>query len=89
MRIKSFGAIMRLSTRVPPYEMLDPIVDAYIEKGPEENEIAARGFEREVVRWVIGKANANEYKRRQMAPGLKVTVKAFGRGRRIPIAVAF
>jgi NAD+ synthase (glutamine-hydrolysing) len=69
--------------------MLDATLEAYIERGLEENEITAMGLEREVVHWVNEKANANEYKRRQIAPGLKVTIKAFGSGRRIPIAAAF
>lgn len=71
---------------LPPYDMLDAVLDAYIEKGLEAQQIAMAGFDRQVVDWIIAKVTANEYKRRQMAPGLKVTRKAFGSGRRMPIA---
>ncbi|MFZ9921230.1 MAG: NAD+ synthase, partial [Terrimicrobiaceae bacterium] len=49
-------------------------------------EIASRGFDAETVRWVARKVDFNEYKREQAAPGLKVTSRAFGMGRRMPIA---
>ncbi len=71
---------------LPEYEILDPIVEAYIEKGLSSEEIVQSGFDEKTVTWVLGRINANEYKRRQMAPGLKVTPKAYGVGRRIPIA---
>jgi NAD+ synthase (glutamine-hydrolysing) len=74
---------------LPPYDILDAVLDAYIEQGLEKKDIVSRGFEPETVNWIIGKLNANEYKRRQMAPGLKVTQKAFGIGRRLPIAARF
>lgn len=74
---------------LPPYDILDAVLDAYIEQGLEKDDIAAQGFDPRTVTWIIGKLNANEYKRRQMAPGLKVTQKAFGIGRRLPIAARF
>jgi NAD+ synthase (glutamine-hydrolysing) len=74
---------------LPPYDVLDAVLAAYIEQGLEEDDIAAQGFDSTTVRWIINRLNANEYKRRQMAPGLKVTQKAFGIGRRLPIAARF
>lgn len=71
---------------LPPYEILDGILQAYIEESKSNAEIAELGYDREVVDWVIRKINFNEYKRRQAPPGLKVTRKAFGQGRRYPIA---
>lgn len=71
---------------LPPYEILDAILDAYVVEMRSPAEIVKLGFEEPIVRRVIGLINANEYKRRQAAPGLKVTSKAFGVGRRIPIA---
>jgi NAD+ synthase (glutamine-hydrolysing) len=71
---------------LPPYEILDPILDLYLEEQQSESQIVAAGFERQVVRWVIDAVNRNEYKRKQAAPGLRVTSKAFGIGRRMPIA---
>jgi NAD+ synthase (glutamine-hydrolysing) len=74
---------------LPPYEILDPILRLYIEEQMDIREIAWRGFDETVVRDVIQKVNRAEYKRRQMAPGLKVTDKAFGTGRRMPIAAKY
>ena len=71
---------------LPPYEILDQILHYYIEEGYSAEEIIARDFPPEVVQWVIRAVNRNEYKRKQAAPGLKVTTKAFGGGRRIPVA---
>lgn len=71
---------------LPPYEILDRILHYYIEEGYSAEEIIARDFAPEVVQWVIRAVNRNEYKRKQAAPGLKVTTKAFGGGRRIPVA---
>ncbi|MGE5597853.1 MAG: NAD+ synthase [Bacteroidota bacterium] len=71
---------------LPPYEILDEILELLIEEGRSVEEIAARGFARETVAWVAGAVRKSEYKRRQAAPGLKVTSKAFGVGRRMPIA---
>jgi NAD+ synthetase len=74
---------------LPPYEILDPILKGYIEdlKGPDE--LVRMGFDKGLVRDVILRVDRNEYKRHQAAPGLKVTTKAFGYGRRYPIAQGF
>ncbi|AEG16822.1 NAD+ synthetase [Desulfofundulus kuznetsovii DSM 6115] len=71
---------------LPPYEVLDAILQAYIEEEKPADEIAALGFDPALVREVIRKVDRAEYKRRQAAPGLRVTSKAFGMGRRMPIA---
>lgn len=71
---------------LPPYDILDAIVEAAIEKNFSLEEITAMGYDREVVKDVLRRIVFNEYKRRQAAPGLKVTSKAFGYGRRYPIA---
>src|SRR6266850_4066783 len=71
---------------LPPYDILDAILDAYVVQGKSSSEIVEGGFDEETVRKVIRLIDLNEYKRRQAAPGLKVTSKAFGMGRRIPIA---
>jgi NAD+ synthase (glutamine-hydrolysing) len=71
---------------LPPYDVLDAILDAYVVQGKSASEIVQTGFDEEIVRKVIRLIDLNEYKRRQAAPGLKVTSKAFGIGRRIPIA---
>jgi len=74
---------------LPPYEILDKILQYYIEEGFSEEEIIDLGFNSDTVRWVIKTVNRNEYKRKQAAPGLKVTSKAFGIGRRMPIAAKY
>jgi NAD+ synthetase len=71
---------------LPPYDILDAILDAYVVQGKSSSEIVELGFDDETVRKVIRLIDLNEYKRRQAAPGLKITSKAFGMGRRIPIA---
>lgn len=71
---------------LPPYEVLDAILDAYVVQGMTLSEIVKAGFDEATVKRVIRLIDFNEYKRRQAAPGLKVTSKAFGVGRRIPIA---
>ena len=71
---------------LPPYEILDAILDHYVVAGRSGPEIVQAGFEPETVRQVLRLIDTNEYKRRQAAPGLKVTTKAFGVGRRFPIA---
>jgi NAD+ synthase (glutamine-hydrolysing) len=73
------------SDTIPPYCILDPILDAYIEDELDVNGICALGFDRDLVRSIINKVDRNEYKRRQAPPGIKITVKAFGRDRRFPI----
>ena len=74
---------------LPPYEILDAILDLYIVKNLGKAEIVARGFDAAVVNDVVNKINFSEYKRRQAAPGLKVSPRAFGMGRRIPVAQKF
>ncbi|NDV60876.1 NAD+ synthase [Puniceicoccales bacterium CK1056] len=70
---------------LPPYHILDAILKRYIEQGESSAEIIEAGFIPEVVHDVIRKVDLNEYKRKQAAPGLKITPLAFGVGRRIPI----
>ena len=74
---------------LPPYEILDAILELYIDDGCSQGEINGKGFDRKTVEWVVNAVNRNEYKRRQAAPGLKVTSKAFGVGRRMPIAAKY
>ena len=74
---------------LPPYDILDGILKAYVEDAKSIGEIIRMGFDEKIVREVIRKVNRNEYKRRQAAPGIKVTSKAFGSGRRMPIAHNF
>ena len=74
---------------LPPYEVLDEILAAYVMQNLGPEEILRRGFAAEVVRDVINKVNFSEYKRRQAAPGLKISPRAFGMGRRVPIAQRF
>jgi NAD+ synthase (glutamine-hydrolysing) len=71
---------------LPPYDVLDPIVEAYVEddRSPEDI-IAARGLDPKLVDRVVEMIDRAEYKRRQAAPGIKITPKAFGRDRRLPI----
>jgi len=71
---------------LPPYDVLDGILDAAIEKNLAFDDIVALGYDAAAVRDVLRRIVVNEYKRRQAAPGLKVTSKAFGYGRRYPIA---
>jgi NAD+ synthetase len=74
---------------LPPYETLDKILYLLIEEGRSAGDIAAEGFDRTTVDWVAGAVQRSEYKRRQAAPGIKVTSKAFGIGRRFPIAARY
>ncbi|NVL89588.1 MAG: NAD+ synthase [Desulfobacterales bacterium] len=71
---------------LPPYEILDSILRAYIEENKDPEEITGMGFDPSTVRDVIHRVDRNEYKRHQAPPGLKVTTKSFGYGRRYPIA---
>jgi NAD+ synthase (glutamine-hydrolysing) len=70
---------------LPPYEILDPILQAYVEEDREPGEIAAMGFEPATVRQVIAMVNQSEYKRLQAPPGIKITPRALGKDRRMPI----
>jgi NAD+ synthase (glutamine-hydrolysing) len=74
---------------LPPYGILDPILDLYLEDGLCADEIVARGFDRATVEWIVRAVRVNEYKRRQAAPGIRVTSKAFGVGRRFPVAARY
>ncbi len=74
---------------LPSYEVLDAILHHYIEDGFSTIEIAGKGYDAETVNWVVRAVNRNEYKRRQAPPGLKITTKAFGVGRRMPIAARY
>lgn len=71
---------------LPPYPVLDQILQCYIEEGYSVDEIINLNFDPETVKWVARTVDQNEYKRRQAAPGLKVSSKAFGGGRRMPLA---
>jgi NAD+ synthase (glutamine-hydrolysing) len=71
---------------LPPYDVLDAIIEAYIEENLNVEEIAAKGHPRGLVQKVLTSIDRAEYKRRQAAPGLRITPKAFGMGRRLPIA---
>jgi NAD+ synthase (glutamine-hydrolysing) len=73
------------SDSLPPYELLDEILALYVESDLGVDEIIDRGFDPGVVTRVAGMVDRNEYKRRQAAPGVKITVKAFGKDRRLPI----
>ncbi len=70
---------------LPPYELLDPILKAYAEDDRSFEEILAMGFERKTVERVMRMVDLSEYKRRQAPPGVKITTRAFGRDRRLPI----
>jgi NAD+ synthase (glutamine-hydrolysing) len=74
---------------LPPYDVLDRIMNHYLTEGRAYDDIVRLGFDPGTVQWVIRTIDKNEYKRRQAAPGLKITSKAFGMGRRIPIAAKF
>jgi NAD+ synthase (glutamine-hydrolysing) len=74
---------------LPPYEALDPILEAYVEQDRAIEEIVAGEVEPALVRRVIGMVDRNEYKRRQAPPGIKITPRAFGRDRRMPITNAY
>jgi NAD+ synthase (glutamine-hydrolysing) len=75
----------RDSDSLPPYEVLDPILERYIEDDMGVAEIVADGYDAETVHRVALMVDRNEYKRRQSAPGVKITTKAFGKDRRLPI----
>ena len=74
---------------LPPYDLLDRILDAHLEHGLDAQALVAAGYDAAVVADVLRRVRVSEYKRRQMPPGLKITGKAFGPGRRFPIAQAF
>jgi len=74
---------------LPPYAILDPILQRYVEEDQTPEQIIAAGFERETVARVVRMVDRNEYKRRQAAPGVRVTQRAFGRDRRYPITSGY
>ncbi|HEY5266407.1 MAG TPA: NAD+ synthase [Acidimicrobiales bacterium] len=74
---------------LPPYEVLDPLLELYVEQDATAEEIIALGFDRELVSRITRLVDRAEYKRRQMPPGVRITKKAFGRDRRMPITNAF
>jgi NAD+ synthase (glutamine-hydrolysing) len=71
---------------LPPYELLDDILQRHIERHQPADEIVAAGFDADTVRRVLALVRIAEFKRKQAAPGLKVTDRAFGTGWRMPIA---
>jgi NAD+ synthase (glutamine-hydrolysing) len=73
------------SDTLPAYEVLDAILQRYVEADLGVNELIDMGFDPEIVSAVASMVDRNEYKRRQAAPGVKITVKAFGKDRRLPI----
>jgi NAD+ synthase (glutamine-hydrolysing) len=73
------------SDSLPPYDVLDPILEAYIERDEAISQIVSSGYDQDTVRQVVALVDKAEYKRRQAPPGPKVTTKAFGRDRRLPI----
>lgn len=71
---------------LPPYDVLDPILEAYVEDNSSIDEIVGMGFDRDTVLRIVRMVDRNEYKRRQAPPGVKITPRAFGRDWRLPIA---
>ncbi len=74
---------------LPPYEVLDEIIRRYVDEGHSPDQIIAAGHRPETVHWVVRAVNSSEYKRRQAAPGIRVTSRAFGIGWRMPIAARY
>jgi NAD+ synthase (glutamine-hydrolysing) len=74
---------------LPPYEVLDPILELYVEQDRTAAEIIALGHDEQIVRRIARLVDTNEYKRRQGAPGVRVSLKAFGKDRRLPITNAY
>jgi len=70
---------------LPPYPILDPILEAYVEEDKGVEDIAKMGFEARLVKEVIQRVDRNEYKRRQSPPGVKITHRALGKDRRLPV----
>jgi NAD+ synthase (glutamine-hydrolysing) len=74
---------------LPPYDLLDAILEAYVEEDQGRDQLIRRGMPEQVVDRVIRMVDSAEYKRRQAPPGIKITPKAFGRDRRLPITNRF
>jgi NAD+ synthase (glutamine-hydrolysing) len=77
------------SDSLPPYDVLDPILEAFIEEDLSVDEIAARGYDRETVGRILDLVKRNEYKRRQAPPGVRISNRAFGRDWRYPITSGY
>ena len=77
------------SDSLPPYDVLDPILERYVEKDQSPEAMIAAGFDAATVRRVVALVDRNEYKRRQAAPGVRITRRAFGRDRRYPITSGY
>ena len=77
------------SDSLPPYEILDPILTAYVEEDKSVEQVIGLGFPEEAVRQAVRLVETSEYKRRQAPPGIKITPRAFGRDRRLPISNRF
>ena len=90
---KAPSAELRLNQKdqdtLPPYDTLDAILELYVEHHLSTDDIISRGFDEPTVRWIQRRVDLNEWKRHQAAPGLRVTTKAFGIGRRMPIVQRF
>jgi NAD+ synthase (glutamine-hydrolysing) len=74
---------------LPPYEVLDPIIEAYVEDDMTRAQMVERGFDPDLVARITRLVDVSEYKRRQTPPGVRVTPKAFGKDRRVPITNAY
>ncbi len=74
---------------LPPYDLLDPVLEAYVERDCTASDLVADGFDPDLVERVVRLVDGAEYKRRQMPPGVRITNKAFGRDRRMPITNAY
>ncbi|MFM8713556.1 MAG: NAD+ synthase, partial [Actinomycetota bacterium] len=74
---------------LPPYEVLDAILEMYVEDDMTAGDIIALGHDEALVRRIARLVDLNEYKRRQCAPGVRITTKAFGKDRRLPITNAY
>jgi NAD+ synthase (glutamine-hydrolysing) len=77
------------SDSLPPYDLLDPVLKAYVEEDKSVEQIIAMGLDETVVRKAVKLVDGSEYKRRQAPPGIKITARAFGRDRRLPITNKF
>jgi NAD+ synthase (glutamine-hydrolysing) len=75
--------------RLPPYDVLDDLLDDYVERDVDRDSLVAQGFDAAVVDRVIRLVDVAEFKRRQYPPGPKISARAFGRDRRLPITNAF
>jgi NAD+ synthase (glutamine-hydrolysing) len=79
----------RDSDSLPEYEIVDPVMRAYIEENLTAGEIAERGFERQDIERILQLIDNSEFKRRQSPPGIKITPRAFGKDWRLPITNAY